>query len=109
MLLDENIDIRFKKAFDASGHAIFTVQDMQWKGVKNGALLKLMAEHEFDVFIAVDKNLPYQQNLTLLPVTIFILNVWRNVLPNLIPFVAILVANMQQPMAKEVFLLDPPL
>ena len=32
---------------------------MGWGGVKNGALLTL-AVKEFDAFLTVDKNLPYQ-------------------------------------------------
>ena len=35
---------------------------MGWAGVKNGQLLGL-AEAEFDVFITVDRNLSFQQNL----------------------------------------------
>ncbi len=43
--------------------AIFTVQEMGWSGIKNGALLSL-AEVQFDVFVTTDKNLRYQQNLS---------------------------------------------
>ena len=60
ILLDENIDIRFKLLFPAI-HEVYTVRDMQWTGIKNGALLKLLKEHNFDCWIVVDKNLPYQQ------------------------------------------------
>jgi hypothetical protein len=35
---------------------------MGWAGIKNGMLLTL-AEAEFDVFITVDRNLSFQQNL----------------------------------------------
>ena len=53
---------------------------MNWLGIKNGELLKLLEKNSFDVFIAVDKNLPYQQNKKNLPVLIIILSVKRNVL-----------------------------
>lgn len=36
---------------------------MGWRGVKNGALLDLMAG-EFQVIITTDKDLPCQQNLS---------------------------------------------
>ena len=62
ILLDENIDVRFKNLFDTKVHQVFTVRDMNWLGIKNGELLKLLEGNHFDVFIAVDKNLPYQQN-----------------------------------------------
>ena len=40
-----------------------TVPQMGWATTKNGELLAL-AEKEFDVFITVDRNLSFQQNLT---------------------------------------------
>ena len=42
---------------------ISTVEEMGWRGIKNGALLDLMTGR-FDVLITADKNLPYQQNLS---------------------------------------------
>jgi hypothetical protein len=35
---------------------------MGWAGKKNGELLRLMTD-QFDVFITIDQNLTYQQNL----------------------------------------------
>ncbi len=83
ILLDENIDVRFKSLFQADMHEVSTVRDMKWNGIKNGVLLKLIQEKGFDCFVIVDKNLPYQQNLTALPFSIVVLNVFRNTLPHL--------------------------
>lgn len=41
VLLDENIDMRFKHSFDGPFHEAFTVRDMNWQGVKNGKLSTL--------------------------------------------------------------------
>ena len=30
ILLDENIDVRFKNLFDTKMHSVFTVKDMNW-------------------------------------------------------------------------------
>ena len=60
LLLDECVDRRFAK--ELSGHEVRTVPQMGWAEIKNGALLTL-AEAGFDVFITVDRNLSYQQNL----------------------------------------------
>ena len=49
-----------------------------WLGKKNGELLKLMIEDKFELFVTVDRNLPYQQNLERLPLTIFILSAFDN-------------------------------
>jgi len=57
---------------------------MGWSGVKNGKLLALAA-NEFDAFVTVDKNLPYQQNLTTLPVAVVVLDAVSNELPALLP------------------------
>lgn len=48
------------------------VQDMGWQGIKNGKLLGLAA-NEFDVFLTLDRNLQYQQNLEIVPLTVIVL------------------------------------
>ena len=58
LLLDENLPKRLKEDFPE--HEIFTVRDKGWNGIKNGALLKLMLEEEFDALLTFDKNLRYQ-------------------------------------------------
>ena len=61
ILLDEGVpDIIQKRLKQFS---IATVQELQWRGTKNGALLDLMTGR-FELIITTDKNLPYQQNLT---------------------------------------------
>ncbi len=105
VLLDENIDIRFRRAFKDSNHSVLTVRSVGWNGVKNGELLKLLEKHNFDALIAVDKNLPYQQNNLTLPVKIIILDILKNVLPNLIPFVPLILAELEAPLNKEVVVL----
>jgi hypothetical protein len=47
---------------------------MGWAGVKNGQLLAL-AEAEFDVFITVDRNLSFQQNLPQFNIAVIVLQV----------------------------------
>ncbi len=77
ILLDENIDVRFKKLFANSEHEVFTVKDMRWNGIKNGVLLHLLKENNFDCWIAVDKNIPYQQNISKVSCLIFIKILWN--------------------------------
>ncbi len=59
ILLDENIDVRFKK-YLSDFHEVYTIKDMEWNGIKNGELLTLLAQNNFDCWIVVDKNIPYQ-------------------------------------------------
>jgi len=61
ILLDECAPKRIR--CELAGHDVVTVVEMGWSGKKNGELLKLIAGETFDVFITVDQNLRYQQNL----------------------------------------------
>lgn len=60
VLLDECLPKRLKQAFQ--DHSVSTVPEMGWAGKTKGELLKL-AKGRFDVFVTVDQNLQYQQNL----------------------------------------------
>jgi predicted nuclease of predicted toxin-antitoxin system len=61
VLLDENLDHRLRKLLGA--HEVYTVDYMNWAGLKNGELLSVAEAEGFDVFLTGDKNLAYQQNL----------------------------------------------
>ena len=84
LLLDECVPARFRKALPS--HQVSTVTQEGWSGVKNGKLLALAAAR-FDAFITVDENLPYQQNTSTLPVSVFVLDALSNELPYLLPLV----------------------
>jgi hypothetical protein len=82
LLLDECIDRKLAKEF--VGYEVKTVPQMGWAGVKNGQLLTL-AEAEFDVFITVDRNLSFQQNLPQFNIAVIVLQVSSNRLADLKP------------------------
>jgi hypothetical protein len=82
LLLDECIDRRLAK--DLAGHEVKTVPQMGWSGIKNGELLTL-AEKEFEVFITVDRNLSFQQNLPKFGIAVLILYAPSNRLADLRP------------------------
>lgn len=103
LLLDENIDVRFKFSFDTSVHEVLTIRDMEWNGVKNGKLLKLAADHDFDAFICVDKNLPYQQNITILGLPVIVIDVHKNVLSSLKTAYPNLIELLAQNLEKRVY------
>jgi hypothetical protein len=46
------------------GHEIKTAREMHWEGLKNGKLLDEAPTAGFDVFLTVDQNIRFQQNLT---------------------------------------------
>jgi hypothetical protein len=84
LLLDESVPAKLKRAL--SSHAVRTAVEMGWCGVKNGKLLSLAAV-DFDAFVTVDKNLPYQQNLSTLPIAVIVLDAPSNELHHLLPLV----------------------
>ena|ERR1017187_8577348 len=88
ILLDENVDVRFKNLFPASVHEVYTVRDMQWNGIKNGTLLRMLEDNNFDCWIVVDKNIPYQQNISNLHFLIIVLDVFRNTLEHITPLLS---------------------
>ncbi|HAK79185.1 MAG TPA: hypothetical protein DCR35_14480 [Runella sp.] len=104
LLLDENVDVRFKFRFENTIHEVFTVRDMEWNGIKNGKLLQLAAEKGFNAFLCVDKNLPYQQNLTTLALPVIVLNVHRNVLPSLKQLLPDLLVLLNQTLKNQVYI-----
>jgi len=82
VLLDECVDRRFAR--ELPGHFVKTVPQEGWAGKKNGELLAL-AEKEFDAFIAVDRNLAFQQNLPSFNIAVVILQARSNRLADLLP------------------------
>ena len=71
LLLDENLPKRLKQDFPE--HEVFTVRDMQWNGIKNGELLKLLVDNCFDALLTFDKNLQHQQNFSKYTIAVFVL------------------------------------
>lgn len=67
---------------------------MGWKAIKNGELLTLASEH-FDVFITVDGNLSFQQNLRSLPIAVMVLQARTNRLADLKLLVPSLLTAME--------------
>src|SRR3954469_4850788 len=84
ILLDECVDRRFAK--EPPGHFVKTVPQMGWATIKNGELL-VLAEKEFDVFITVDRNLSFQQNLPKFDIAVLVLHATSNRLADLKPLV----------------------
>lgn len=108
ILLDENIDVRFKALFSNTKHEVYTVRDMQWNGIKNGALLQLLKDNNFNYWIVVDKNIPYQQNISKLPCTIIVLDVFRNTLEHIAPLLPYLLTAIDSISENKVIVISEP-
>ncbi len=75
VLLDECVDRRL--AGDIQGHDVKTVPQAGWAALKNGELLG-RAQPEFDVFVTVDRNLPFQQDLSRFSIAVIVLRAPSN-------------------------------
>jgi predicted nuclease of predicted toxin-antitoxin system len=80
ILLDECIDRRLAREF--VDYEIKTVPQMGWARIKDGQLLVLAAA-EFDVFITVDRNLSFQQNIPQFDIAVIVLEAPSNRLADL--------------------------
>ncbi|MGB8276510.1 MAG: DUF5615 family PIN-like protein [Methylovirgula sp.] len=89
VLLDECVDWRLAR--DIVGHDVKTARQMGWTTIKNGALLTLASEH-FEVFVTVDRNLSFQQNLDIFSIAVIVLQAKTNRLADLRPLVPRLLA-----------------
>lgn len=91
VLLDECVDWRLSR--EIAGHDVKTAQQMGWATIKNGELLAF-ASKQFDVFVTVDRNLSFQQNLASLPIAVVVLQAKTNRLADLKPLVPALLSAL---------------
>ena len=84
ILLDECVTKRLKPYLDK--FEVFTVSEMNWNGIKNGKLMALCFENNFDLLLTIDKNLMFQQNLDKYEVTIVVFNSFTSKLEELVLF-----------------------
>jgi hypothetical protein len=89
ILLDECLPKRLKR--DLVGHEAQTVPEMGWASRRNGELLAL-AEARFDVFLTVDRNLSFEQDIARFKVAVVVLVAKGNRYPDLRPLVPDLLA-----------------
>jgi predicted nuclease of predicted toxin-antitoxin system len=95
VLLDECLPRRLKR--ELPGYAVSTVPEMGWAGAKNGTQVRL-AETTFEVFVTIDQNLAYQQNLRSVVLGIVVLVAANNrlqALRPLMPKVAVALHTIQ--------------
>ena len=103
ILLDECIDWRLSRDIDS--HDVKTARQMGWATIKNGELLAL-ASAQFDVFVTVDRNLAFQQNLAALPIAVAVLRAKSNRLTDLRPLVRRLLSMIQSAKRGSVTFVD---
>ena len=74
ILLDHNIPHDLRSLFPEKHH-VYTAHFLGWEDYENGELLTAALEEDFEVLVSLDTSLPYQRNLSSLPLGIVVLDV----------------------------------
>lgn len=93
ILLDECLPKRLK--CDLIGHDARTAPEMGWASKRNGELLGL-AEADFDVFVTVDRNLSFQQDVSRFQLAVVVMVAKGNRHSDLQPLVPDLLAILDR-------------
>ena len=105
ILLDACVDRRLAR--DIIGHEVATAHEMSWSSLKNGELLARAAA-SFDVFVTVDRNLSFQQNLGAANIAVIVLRARTNRLADLKPLVPQLLTTIGSARRGIAMTLDGP-
>lgn len=93
ILVDECAPRDLKLNLQPHGFECLTVQEAGYSGKKNGELLAL-AEGKFDVFITLDKNIQFQQNLTDRKIAILLVGAQSNDMDDILPHLPACIAAL---------------
>jgi predicted nuclease of predicted toxin-antitoxin system len=85
ILLDECVTKKLKSHL--SEFEVFTVTEMGWSGLKNGKLMTVCVENNFEILLTIDKNLAFQQNLGKYKLTIVVLNTFTSKIEEILTFI----------------------
>ncbi len=99
ILLDECLPRRLKRGL--SGHEVQTVPEAGWASKQNGELLAL-AEGQFDVFVTVDRNLSFQQDLGRFKIAVVVLVAKGNKESDLRPLVPKLLVALASAVSGQI-------
>ena len=92
ILLDENVPIDL--ALELPGHNVKTVVGLGWSGVLNGELMR-RARENCEVFVTLDRNIEFQQNITSLPLAVLVVRAISNRMVHLRPLVPDILAAVE--------------
>ena len=87
------------------GHKVWTVQQLRLNGLLNGALLKAIKD-DFDVFITVDQNLAFQQNLKSVKIAVIVLSTRTNRFDDIQPLIPAILKALQRIKPGQIIQID---
>ena len=83
VLLDENLDWRLVRYFDAD-FQVMTVSRQGWKGKRNSELLQ-QAEAAFNVLVTMDRSIEHQQNFNKYNISVILISARSNRIQDIQP------------------------
>ena len=86
ILLDENFPVDFAELLVGNEVVVTHVHSLSWLGIKNGELLR-RAYSVCKVFVTLDRNLEFQQNIKVLPFGIVVVCARSNRVADLAPHI----------------------
>ena len=104
ILLDECVTKRLKRHLEE--FEVYTVREMGWGGIKNGKLMGLCVENNFDLLLTIDKNLMFQQNLSKFSLTIVVINSLTSKLEELIEFLPSFKSTIGSLQKSQAYIID---
>ena len=106
VLLDECVTKRLKSHL--KDFEVYTVVEMRWSGVKNGELMSLCVDHQFDIILTIDKNIMFQQNIEKYPITIVVFNSSTSKLEELILFISTFLKQIHHFEKNRAYIIEKP-
>jgi len=103
ILVDECVDWRLMR--DLKDHETRSVKQAGWEHLDDGEILRV-ASREFDVFLTVDKDLPYQQNVASFDIAVIVLRARKTRLADLRALLGMLRDALATPRSGEVRVLS---
>ena len=96
VLIDACLPVQFKDHLPFPGVA--TTRELGWQNKQNGDLLAV-AEHQFDVLLTMDKQIPDQNLLSRFSIGLLIIRARSNRLADLLPLVPSIIRMI--PLVKQ--------
>jgi hypothetical protein len=93
IVIDECLPRRLAKSL--TGHKVWTVQQIRLNGLLNGDLLKAI-NPDFDVFITIDQNLVFQQDLQSVKIAVIVVCARTNRFDDIQPLIPAVLKVLQE-------------
>lgn len=106
ILLDENTS---EDLIDLlPGYVVVHLEKQGWKGLQNGKLLSSAVDGGFSVMITVDKQMQHQQNFCNRPLSLIVLDIHPNNIPNQIACLGEIITLLPDVQPGEIYVIKGP-